>query len=305
MEAAIAKLQTSQSIVNTLSRGQLRRVEHEHLRQRHFVQHVGDRLGEHYFRRRRRDKFNHRHDEQLSIPPERAKVARVSSPPSEQGPAMPPSARESYQAAEITTASPQKLQLLLIEAALRSAAARRPAMARRAARGCLSIAAPRPGGGDRTAPRDRSAVARGVAARAAAVYAFIFRRLAECGFQRDEEKLAEAIRLLEFERETWRQVCQQARDRRIDPAGSLPPPAARTSLPRWIIPIPSAPADCRWKRSRARATVAVSRSQRKHWRDARAARRPRGDSQACPAGYDDSVVSVSPRGGVPSRMKTH
>ena len=34
---------------------------------------------------------------------------------------MPPTARESYQAADITTAPPQKLQLLLIEATLRSA----------------------------------------------------------------------------------------------------------------------------------------------------------------------------------------
>ena len=144
---------------------------------------------------------------------------------------MPPSARESYQAAEITTASPHKLQLLLIEAALRSAQCpgqqwrdQRPEEAFQSLLHAQAVVTELLRGVDQQSPGELNA-------RAASVYAFIFRRLAEVGFQRDDDKLGEAIRLLEFERETWRQVCQQARDRRIDPAGALPPPAARTALP--------------------------------------------------------------------------
>ena len=144
---------------------------------------------------------------------------------------MPPSPRESYQAAEITTAPPQKLQLLLIEAALRSSQRagqqyrdERPEKALQSLLHAEAVVAELLRGVDQESPGELSR-------RAAAVYAFIFRRLVEVGFQRDEGKLSEAIRLLEFERDTWRQACQQAPGRRIDPAGALPPPAARSVLP--------------------------------------------------------------------------
>ncbi len=46
------------------------------------------------------------------------------------------------------------------------------------------------------------------------VYAFMFRELAEVGFQRDADRLREVIRLLEFERETWVMLMEQiARER--------------------------------------------------------------------------------------------
>ncbi len=66
--------------------------------------------------------------------------------------------------------------------------------------------------------------------RVAAVYAFIFRRLVEAGYRRDEAKLADAIRLLEIERETWQRVCQQTvTPQRVDPADRVPAPAGRTN----------------------------------------------------------------------------
>ena len=53
----------------------------------------------------------------------------------------------------------------------------------------------------------------------AAVYAFIFRRLVEAGYRQDEAKLADAIRLLEIERQTWQRVCQQTvTPQRVDQA---------------------------------------------------------------------------------------
>ena len=144
---------------------------------------------------------------------------------------MPPTARESYQAADITTAPPQKLQLLLIEATLRSAQcagqqwrAEQPEEAFQSLLHAQAVVAELLRGVDQELPGE-------LTARTAAVYAFIFRRLVEVGFLRDEGKLTEAIRLLEFERDTWRQVCQQAPERRFDAADPLPPPAVRTGLP--------------------------------------------------------------------------
>ena len=43
----------------------------------------------------------------------------------------------------------------------------------------------------------------------AAVYTYIFRALAIAHLQRHEKSLDDAIRVLEIERDTWRQVCQQ------------------------------------------------------------------------------------------------
>ena len=46
-----------------------------------------------------------------------------------------------------------------------------------------------------------------LAKRVSAVYEFIFRSLVKAGHRHDEKSLGDAIRILEIERETWRQVC--------------------------------------------------------------------------------------------------
>ena len=145
---------------------------------------------------------------------------------------MPVSARENYLANDVSTATPQKLHLLLIEAALRSAQrAGQQWRGRQDEQALQSLL---------HAQAVVSELLRGVDAssksaltdRVVALYAFIFRRLAEAGFRRDEEKLAEAIRLLEIERETWRQVCQQAMvHHRMDDANTVPPPAGARAMP--------------------------------------------------------------------------
>ncbi len=42
----------------------------------------------------------------------------------------------------------------------------------------------------------------------AAVYTFVFRSLAIAHLQQNEKSLDDALRVLEIERETWRDVCQ-------------------------------------------------------------------------------------------------
>ncbi len=120
---------------------------------------------------------------------------------------MPPFARDNYLSTVVKTAAPQKLQWLLIEAALRSANCAREFWRQgdnerateaivhaQSVLGQMLAAIDREGGGE-------------LASRVSTVYEFIFRSLVKAGHRRDEQSLGEAIRVLEIERETWRQLC--------------------------------------------------------------------------------------------------
>ncbi len=120
---------------------------------------------------------------------------------------MPLPARDNYLATEVKTAAPQKLQRLLIEAAIASANAAREfwrqgrddlAIARivhaQGILGQMLSAIDRKGGGE-------------LAQRVFGLYEFIFRLLVRAGHRHDETCLADAVRILEIERETWRQLC--------------------------------------------------------------------------------------------------
>jgi flagellar protein FliS len=122
---------------------------------------------------------------------------------------MESSARESYFTTEIMTATPQRLQLMLIEAAIRLAE-----RARERRRAGQNEAA----GEDLV--RAQEIVAQmlsslnpqadaALAKKAAGVYLFVCRSLMEANLLRDDAKLNDAIRVLEIERETWRLVCQK------------------------------------------------------------------------------------------------
>lgn len=118
-------------------------------------------------------------------------------------------AYENYLETGVLTASPQKLQLLLIEAAIRSIHRGKQAAAR----------------GDQAAASEQFIHAQDcvgqilaglnydgaaeIVKRLAAVYVFVLRQLAEGALNRDETKLDDAVRVLDVERETWRQVCEQ------------------------------------------------------------------------------------------------
>jgi flagellar protein FliS len=69
----------------------------------------------------------------------------------------------------------------------------------------------------------------------AAVYWFIFRRASEATMESDAAALAEVLKLLEFERETWQKVCEKI-GATSSATATVPPPAhamnaALSSLP--------------------------------------------------------------------------
>ena len=136
---------------------------------------------------------------------------------------MAASPRDNYLSTEVRTATPQKLQLLLIDAALRSANRARQLWAQeRDDLAILSLVHAQSVLGQMLAAIDRDAGG-DLATRVSAVYEFIFRSLVKAGHRHDEQSLADATRILEIERETWRQLCEQITTDR--PAGPAAPHA--------------------------------------------------------------------------------
>jgi len=118
-------------------------------------------------------------------------------------------ARDTYLATEVTTAPPQKLQLMLLDAALRHGRRARERwsdgrdeQAGEALLRCQEIVSHLLGGMNREHDRE-------LVRRVAGVYLFIYRRLVASQLERDLKKLDEALSILEIERETWQQVCLQ------------------------------------------------------------------------------------------------
>jgi flagellar protein FliS len=119
---------------------------------------------------------------------------------------------EIYLEMQVSTATPQRLRLMLIDGALRQA--RRTAelwrdgqldTALEALIRCREIV------GELIAGIDKEASP--LASQVSSVYVFLFSLLTEVQQTRDGQQLAAIIRVLEEERETWRQVCEQVPDR--------------------------------------------------------------------------------------------
>ncbi len=145
---------------------------------------------------------------------------------------MDAAAREQYLVTQVMTAPPQKLQLMLIEGAIRFARQAlelwredRDEEAGDAILRSQEIVTQLLAGLDRE--RDPELVRK-----VAGVYLFIFRSLVSAHVRRDEEKLNNALRILESERETWQAVCQQLTETDVS--------AEKPSAPRHATPPPPA-----------------------------------------------------------------
>ena len=118
-------------------------------------------------------------------------------------------ARQNYLQAEVQTATPQKLQLMLVEAAIKNVHRTKKAWDEErfeAAFDSLALAQ------DIIAEILSSLDKEGspeLAGKLASIYVFIFKCLTESGMTHDQQKLDDALRVLNAERETWRQVCEK------------------------------------------------------------------------------------------------
>jgi flagellar protein FliS len=122
---------------------------------------------------------------------------------------MADSARDSYLETEILTATPQKLHFLLIDATIRATErARQLWQAGQDEEASKSLIRAQEIITEMISGLSRE-IDEALAKKAAAIYLFVFRRLLEANLERSHEKLADALRVLEAERETWRQVCEK------------------------------------------------------------------------------------------------
>lgn len=130
-----------------------------------------------------------------------------------------PTPTDAYFETQVLTATPQRLRLMLIEAALRQARLARdltgsgndaaPAITR-----CRELVAELIAG----IQPDQSPLAR----RVLGLYTFLYSALVEAQFGSDHGRLGDVIRVLDEERVTWQSVCQQVADRPATPGGNGP-----------------------------------------------------------------------------------
>ncbi len=141
------------------------------------------------------------------------------------------SVRQNYIQADVFSATPQKLQLLLVEAAIKNVLKTKKFWEE----GNISD-------GFETITRAQDIVAEilcsldiektpDIARKLASIYVFIFRRLTEAGMRPDQEKLNDAYRVLCSERETWRLVCEKFGSTKTDGAVSSVGQSAQKPLP--------------------------------------------------------------------------
>lgn len=153
---------------------------------------------------------------------------------------MPALAREEYLVTEVMTAAPQKLQLMLIEAAIRRIErVRQGWRAGDVEHACEDMVRAQEIIGQILGSLNRE-VDNDLIKKVAAIYAFIFRGLMEAGLDRDEQKLEGVLKVLEEERETWRQVCEKLagatpEGRTSDTATFHSPPAPIAPLPNLVV----------------------------------------------------------------------
>ncbi len=140
-------------------------------------------------------------------------------------------ARQRYLSDQVMTAPPQKLHLMLIEGAIRFVhkaqqhwAAKEDRQASEALVRAQEIVGEILAGFKRDMDPE-------LVKRVAAIYAFILRSLMEGNMLRDERKLADALRILEIERETWHRLCVQIGAEQPGFAPSNPPPAPTIPAP--------------------------------------------------------------------------
>ena len=118
-------------------------------------------------------------------------------------------ARKSYIEQEVYTATPQKLQLLLVEAAIKNINLTKKLWQEERFEEALephskaqSIIA------EILCSLDQKGAPE-IAQSLASIYVFIFRRIAEASFDQNLQYLDDAVKVLSAERQTWKEVCEK------------------------------------------------------------------------------------------------
>lgn len=145
------------------------------------------------------------------------------------------SARDAYLQTQVLTAPPQKLRLMLIEGAMRFVSQTDACWeAEQWEEGLEANIRAREILGELMSSLDPQQSE--LAAQILPIYNFVFRTLTEAQLTHNRQKLADALRVLGEERETWRQVCEAM------PAAEDRPAAVQKEITASSLPSSSTPA---------------------------------------------------------------
>jgi flagellar protein FliS len=129
-------------------------------------------------------------------------------------------AKQNYLQAEVQTATPQKLQLMLVEAAIKNIHRTKKSWdEEKFEAGFDSLSLAQDIVAEILSSLDKDGNPE-LAGKIASIYVFIFRCIAEAGMTHDQQKLDDALRVLNSERETWKQVCEKFGSAILNPGES-------------------------------------------------------------------------------------
>ncbi len=150
-------------------------------------------------------------------------------------------ARQRYLADQVLTAPPQKLFLMLVEGAIRFIhkaqqhwTAKEDEQALEALTRAEEIVGEVLAGFKRDLDPE-------LVGKVAGVYGFVLRRLIEGSMLRDNAKLADALRVLEIERETWSELCRRIGTEQPTGKPSSGPQHTSVSAPKFLGPTAPSP----------------------------------------------------------------
>jgi flagellar secretion chaperone FliS len=142
-----------------------------------------------------------------------------------------PANANQYLTTEVFTAPPQKLQLMLIETAIRLIArAKQHWRDKEMGEACLALLDAQQIVDQLIAGVNRE-VSPDLADRVLGVYDFLARRLRESAADCDEKKLDDTARVLEIERGTWKMVCDELSGKIADAPAESPSAASNNPPP--------------------------------------------------------------------------
>jgi len=139
---------------------------------------------------------------------------------------MNPQGAQNYLRTQVLTATPEQLQMMLYDGAIRFAEQARPALAAKNWEASyLAISRAQKIITELTSSL-RHDIAPELCGRLASIYNFIYRKLVEANVDHKAEALDEAIKILKFQRETWEMLLKQlGRQKAADAARKLDVPA--------------------------------------------------------------------------------
>ena len=144
---------------------------------------------------------------------------------------MNPQGAQNYLRTQVATATPEQLQMMLYDGAIRFAEQARPALAARSWEASYNAISRSQKIITELTSSLRHDIAPELCGRLASIYNFIYRKLVEANVEHKVESLDEAIKILRFQRETWEMLLKQlGRQKAAEAARKLDVPALNARM---------------------------------------------------------------------------